>query len=68
MARISDEDYTGYERMEIRAYLRGAKAQLRRVVNWGGGRCDGDELHYGQVVSPPALKRNCSECWQSLLK
>ena len=46
----------------------GAKAQLKKVVEWGDTRCDGDERHYGSQFSPPPLKRNCPECWQALLE
>ncbi len=45
-----------------------AKAQLKKVVEWGDTRCDGDEKHYGSQFIPPPLKRNCPECWQALLE
>ena len=39
------------------------KAQLKKVVGWGEEECAG---HEGYQYS--LQRRQCSECWQSLLK
>lgn len=41
----------------------GSRAQLKKVVEWG------DEICLGHPVQPriPIIKRQCTECWKSLL-
>ena len=42
-----------------------AKAQLKKVVEWGNEVCVGRENHPGY---DNVLRRACSHCWQALLE
>lgn len=60
------DNYLGRpETMRHIAFKAGAKAQIGKLYNWGNEDCP----HAGYVLENPLLhKRECSKCWQELLK
>ena len=43
-----------------------AKAQLKKVVEWGDGHCS--LLEHGDNAKWPIPRKHCLECWQVLLE
>ena len=45
-----------------------AKAQLKKVVEWGDELCPHSEVMRGVLIYHDKLRRECLTCWQALLK
>ena len=54
------EENLGY----LRGLSDGAKAQLKKVVEWGDEKCP----HSNEPEWENWLRRECTECWQVLLE
>ncbi|KKN75004.1 hypothetical protein LCGC14_0385060 [marine sediment metagenome] len=45
-----------------------AKAQLKKVVEWGNEWCPVHTIEISKDVTEVIAKHQCCECWQALLK
>ncbi len=71
IAKLSPEDEGGYTSGMYYYYndgIRdGAKAQLKRVDEWGSEWCP-HVVNLGETGTMTLPKRACKECWQALKK